>query len=45
MKNIKKYMMMESRMIVDRQLEGEDLYELLERIDFTVSNNKIFQEH
>ncbi len=42
MKNVKKHLMMDFRMIEDRQLEGDALDELLESIYYHVSNNKLF---
>ena len=42
MKNIKQYLMMDFRMIEDRQLEGDVLDDVLERIYYHVSNNGIF---
>lgn len=42
MKNVKQHLMMEFRMIEDRQLEGNDLDYVLERIYRHVSDNEIF---
>ncbi len=43
MKNIKQHLMMDFRMIEDRQLEGADLDDVLDRVYFHISNNKIFK--
>ncbi|MEJ2046386.1 MAG: hypothetical protein P8X89_24290 [Reinekea sp.] len=42
MKNVKQHLMMDFRMIEDRQLEGDVLDDVLERIYYHVSNNEIF---
>lgn len=42
MKNVKQHLMMDFRMIEDRQLEGDVLDDVLERIYYHVSNNGIF---
>lgn len=42
MKNVKQHLMMDFRMIEDRQLEGEVLDGVLNRIYYHVSDNGIF---
>jgi hypothetical protein len=42
MKNVKQHLMMDFRMIEDRQLEGDFMDDVLERIYHHVSNNGIF---
>lgn len=44
MKNVKQHLMMDFRMIEDRQLENRSLDCVLERIYWHVSKNSIFQE-
>ncbi|MFM4822930.1 hypothetical protein ACEUDB_20040 [Aeromonas hydrophila] len=43
MRNVKQHLMMDFRMIEDRQLEGNHLDDVLEKIYYQVSNNKIFK--
>lgn len=43
MRNVRQHLMMDFRMIEDRQLQGDALDDVLERIYFHVSNNEIFQ--
>ncbi|GGB22159.1 hypothetical protein [Agarivorans gilvus] len=42
MKNVKQHLLMDFRVIEDRQLEGETLDDVLERIYYHVSNYGIF---
>jgi|GEM_PF-3931048 len=44
MKNVKRHLMMDFRMIEDRQLESSGLDCVLERIYWHVSKNRVFQE-
>lgn len=43
MRNVKQHLMMDFRMIEDCQLEGNNLDDVLEKIYYQVSNNKIFK--
>lgn len=43
MRNVKQHLMMDFRMIEDRQLEGDNLDDVLEKIYYHVSNNEIFK--
>ena len=43
MRNVKQHLMMDFRMIEDRQLEGNNLDDVLEKIYRHVSSNEIFK--
>ncbi|WP_367374517.1 hypothetical protein [Pseudomonas lini] len=43
MKNVKDHLMMDFRMIEDRQLEGDVLDEIMERIYHHVNSNEVFR--